>query len=104
MVSGFSIIVAAKEQVSCDLSGEIAILNLKNGIYYGLNPVGARIWNLIQEPRTVNQIRDHLLQEYEVKVEECERDLHALIQQLSSERLIEVKDETAAQGPEPPTQ
>jgi len=44
-------LVVSKDQVSCDLAGEAAILNLKNGVYYGLDPVGARIWNLIQEPR-----------------------------------------------------
>jgi hypothetical protein len=43
-------VVATKEQASTDLGGEAAILNLRNGVYYGLDPVGARIWNIIQEP------------------------------------------------------
>ena len=40
-ISDRSIVVAAKDQVSCDLAGEAAILNMKNGVYYGLDPVGA---------------------------------------------------------------
>ena len=44
-----AIVKAAKEQVSCDLAGEAVILNLKSGQYFGLNEVGTRIWNLIQE-------------------------------------------------------
>jgi hypothetical protein len=36
-----STVVAAKDQVSCDLVGEAVILDMKSGIYYGLNPVGA---------------------------------------------------------------
>jgi hypothetical protein len=65
-------------------------------VYYGLDAVGARIWSLIQEPRTVNEIRDILLEEYEVEPERCERDLLALLQKLADEGLIEVKDEASA--------
>lgn len=91
MVSGDSTVVAAKDQVSSDLGGEVAILDLKAGVYYGLDAVGARIWSLIQEPRTVNEIRDILLEEYEVEPERCERDLLVLLQRLADERLIEVE-------------
>jgi hypothetical protein len=96
VVSGGSTVVAAKNQVSSDLGGEVAILDLKAGVYYGLDAVGARIWSLIQEPRTVNEIRDILLEEYEVEPERCERDLLALLQKLADEGLIEVKDEASA--------
>lgn len=92
----YSIVVAAKDQISSDLGKEAVILNLKTGVYHGLDPVGARIWNLLQEPRTVNDILDALLNEYEVEPDRCERDLLALLQQLASEGLIEVRNATAA--------
>jgi hypothetical protein len=90
-VSGHSTVVAARDQVSSDLGKEVAILDLKAGVYYGLDDVAARIWNLIQEPRTVNEIRDILLEEYEVEPERCERDLLALLERLAAEGLIEAK-------------
>ncbi len=95
-ISGNSVVVSAKDQVSCDLAGEAAILNLKNGVYYGLDPLGARIWNLIQTPRTVNEVCETLLKEYDVQADRCECDLLALLQKLATERLIEVRDEAAA--------
>jgi len=82
-------IVASKQQVSCGLSGEAAILNLRNGVYYGLDPVGARIWNLIQEPRTFAQVRDIVLREYEVEAPRLESDMHELFAQLAAHQLIE---------------
>jgi Coenzyme PQQ synthesis protein D (PqqD) len=91
VVSRGSTVVAAKDQVSSDLGGEVAILDLKAGVYYGLDAVGARIWSLIQEPRTVNEIRDILLEEYEVEPERCERDLLVLLQSLADEGIIEVE-------------
>jgi len=94
LISGGSTVVVAKEQVSCDLGGEAAILNLKSAVYYGLDPVGARIWNLIQEPKRIKEIYEILLKEYNVEPGRCERDLLALLEKLVEEGLIEVKDES----------
>jgi len=93
MISTQSTVVAARDQVSSNLDGEAAILNLKNGVYYGLDPVGARIWSLIQEPTTVAELRDAIVEEYEVEPDRCERDLLALLRDLAAEGLIEVRDE-----------
>lgn len=95
-ISGSSRVVAIKEQVSSDLSGEAVILNLKSGVYYGLNAVGSSIWNLIQQPKTVNQIREALLAEYDVEPEQCDRDLHTILTDLIGAGLIEVEHEAAA--------
>lgn len=89
-----SSIVAAKGQVSSDLGGEVAILDLESGTYYGLDVVGARIWSLIQEPRTIGEIQDILVSEYEVEPDRCERDLFALLRKLVDKGLIEVRDGT----------
>ncbi len=95
-ISDQSIVVAAKDQVSCDLAGEAAILNIKNGVYYGLDPVGARIWSLMQEPRAVAEIQNTITGEYDVEPERCARDLVGLLEKLLAEGLIEVKDDYAA--------
>ena len=96
-ISFCSTVAAATDQVSCDLAGEAVILNLKSGIYYGLDPVGARIWELIQEkPRSVEEIHNILLTEYEVEPERCEQDLLALLQQLAEHSLVEVERETGS--------
>lgn len=83
-----SIVQVAPDQLSCDLSGEAAILNLSNGVYYGLDPLGARIWSLLQEPRSVATIRDTILAEYDVMPERCEQDLLDLLRKLQLEGLI----------------
>jgi hypothetical protein len=93
---GNSIIVAAEGQVSCDLAGEAVILDLKSGEYYGLNPVGARIWNLVQEPHTVSEVLSVIVEEYDVAPDRCEQDLLALVEELAAKGLIEVRNGTAA--------
>jgi Coenzyme PQQ synthesis protein D (PqqD) len=93
-ISRTSTLVAAKDQVSCDLAGEAVILNLKSGMYYGLDSVGARIWNLIQEPKTVSAVLDTLLEEYDVEPDRCESDLFILLNDLAGRDLLEIKTET----------
>ncbi|MGH9744570.1 MAG: PqqD family peptide modification chaperone [Candidatus Acidiferrales bacterium] len=84
------------EQISCPLGEESAILNLRNSVYYGLDPVGARVWALLQEPRSIGELRDTLLSEYEVEAAQCEQDLLALLEKMRSEGLIEVRAVSAA--------
>jgi hypothetical protein len=94
-LSGRTTVVAASDQVACDLGGQTAILNLASGVYYGLDATGTFVWNLIDRPRTVDDLREALLQEYDVERERCERDLLTLLQELSAEGLIEIVDAPA---------
>lgn len=79
-----------------DLAGESVILNLKNGMYYGLDALGSRIWTLLQQPQPVVALRDAIVAEYDVDAERCERDLLALLTNLAEVQLIEVSDVAAA--------
>jgi hypothetical protein len=93
MISEQSIVVVTNNQVYGELhDGDIAILNLKDGVYYGLNPIGGRIWNLIQKPIEVSQVRDKLLEEYEVEQERCMHEVIALLEELYTRGLIEVRN------------
>jgi len=89
-VSVRSVVAAAEGQVSCDLAGETAVLDVKSGMYYSLNAVGTQIWKLIQKPQTISAVRDALLEEYDVEPERCELDLLVLLQELADKGLVEV--------------
>ena len=86
-----ALIQRAERQVSCPLRDEAAILNLTTGVYYGLDPVGARIWKMLGGPTTVADIRDALLRTYDVDAEQCERDLAAILEKLEAEGLVELR-------------
>lgn len=89
-------VVAVQDQVSCDLGGESVILALKAGVYYGTNPLGTFIWNLVQKPTKMSFIRDRILEEYQVEPGQCERDLVDLMNTLLANGLIECADEKGA--------
>jgi Coenzyme PQQ synthesis protein D (PqqD) len=95
-ISRDSVVVAAKSQLSCQVDAETVLLHVDKGLYFGLNEVGTLIWQQVQQPRKVQEIRDAILREYEVSPEECERDLFKLLGELLEKGLIEVRDGTAA--------
>ena len=95
-VSEYSTVVAAGDQVSSDLGGEVAILNLRAGMYYGLDDVGARVWQLLQEPTVVGDIQATIAQEYEVEPTRVREDVLALLNQMADEGLIEVENEPSS--------
>lgn len=91
-ISEHSTVVATKGQVSSDLGGEIVVLDLEAGSYYGLNEVGARVWELVREPRVVREVQATIGDEYDVAPDRARRDVLAVLQQLADEALIEVVD------------
>jgi len=95
LISIHSVVVATKHQVFCALGEESAILNMENSVYYGMNEVGTRVWNLLQQPKSIREIRDAIVDEYDVTPEQCERDLLELLAQLKAEGLIELRSAAA---------
>ena len=87
-----STVSLSDEQVACALEGEMVILSLADGEYYGLNPVAAAVWRQLEQPRRVSEIRDALLQEFEgVTEERCTRELATLLAELRELKLVTVE-------------
>lgn len=84
-------VAAARDQVSVEVDGEAVILNLADGVYYGLDPVGARVWGLMEQPCTVAELRDAVVAEWEVDAPTAERDLLVLLAELAERGLVEVR-------------
>ena len=83
-------ITLSKNQASCDLAGEMAIVNFDNGVYYGLDPTGARIWNLLREPSTIEELCDILVGEFDVDRSTLESDVRAFVGDLADQGLVEI--------------
>jgi hypothetical protein len=82
--------VAHPEKLSSTLGGEEVVLSLDTGVYYGLNEVGTRIWSLLTEPRTLDDVCEVLEGEYDVDREVLEADAAALFEALDAEGLVQV--------------
>lgn len=85
-----AIVEAATGQVSADLAGETLILDLRTGGYFSLQGVGARLWQLLRQPKTVSELESALLAEFDVPVARCQEDLDILLQGLSDRGLVAI--------------
>ena len=73
-----------------DVSGEVVLLNLQSGVYYGLDPVGSRMWQLLMEQRPLDDVCSVMLEEYDVTADVLRADLSRLVDELASKGLVTV--------------
>jgi hypothetical protein len=69
---------------------EIIILNMETGDYLGLNAVGASIWEQIQEPRTVQDIIDKLIAEYDIDANTCTTETLSYLVKINQLGLLKI--------------
>lgn len=86
-------VVATSDAVACEFGSGLALLNLKSNIYYSLNSVGAYIWELIQEPRSILDIRNAVLTRYDVDAGRCKADVDGLLKGLAEAGLARLHHE-----------
>lgn len=71
-----------------ELDGEAVILDLESGTYFGLDPVGTRVWALLREHGALDKVCAHMMDEFDVTADVLERDVRALVDELRAKRLI----------------
>ena len=73
-----------------ELQGEAVLLNLKSGVYFGLDPVGTRIWQLFAEHEVLSEVAQAVVAEYDVAEDKCSEDLLKLVDDLEKQELVSV--------------
>jgi hypothetical protein len=77
--------------IEAEVDGELVALHVDNGTCYGFNATATRIWGMIEEPKRVSELRDALLEEYDVPPDVCEAELVDLLKDLEGDGLIELR-------------
>ena len=83
-------VVQSTDVLVTKVDGETMMVRIKNRMYYGLDDVGSRIWELMTTPLQVSQVIDTLMEEYDVEREKCQGNTLDLLNQLYEEGLITI--------------
>ena len=67
---------------------QMMLLDLDGGMYFALNDVGARVWELCDGTRTVGEISSLLANEYDAPAAMIEDDVLELLGELATEQLV----------------
>lgn len=78
----------SSDAFAAPLDDTVLLLNAETGRYHGLNPVAARIWDLLAEPITQDALITRLLVEFEVSPEECGEQVSAFLADLRDRGLL----------------
>jgi len=87
-----SVLVQDKEPTTADLDGEVVVLSVRAGSYYGFNQVATEIWSMLAEPCRVGEIFDSLSERHDVDAEILASDVTPFLQTLVEQRLVRVID------------
>ena len=74
--------------IEAEIDNEIVALSIERGTCYGMNAVASRIWHVLQNPITVDEICKTLIAEYAVDRSVCEQQVLDLLEDLRAEGLI----------------
>jgi hypothetical protein len=82
----------APDVLVSELAGESVLLNLKSECYFGLDPVGTRMWTALINAESIQAAFDDLLAHYDVPADQLRSDLVELIQKLTDQGLLEIRN------------
>jgi hypothetical protein len=84
------------ELLEAEVGGELVALDVESGTCYGFNPTATRIWALLSEPKTLDEICDHLTGEFEIDRDTCRSEVLELVRDLEKDGLVEIGGAPAA--------
>jgi hypothetical protein len=82
-------VVATQGLLTTRVDGEVMAMSVERGACYGLDPIGSRVWELVETPISIADLVDRLTREYDVEAEVCRSDVCALLVQLQAEGMIQ---------------
>jgi len=85
-------IVRAPDVYATTIDGDVVVFNVEKGQYYGMQEVGVRIWELIEQPASIAAVCDTLMDEFSVDRATCEQHVLKFVKDLREAQLIEVRD------------
>ena len=83
-----TLVKATSGCISSRLGAETVILETERGTYFELDEVGSRIWELLQNPRAVDEIAAAVGAEFDVDEDRCREDVERLLAELHSRGLV----------------
>ena len=81
-----------------EIGGEVVLLDIESGEYYGLNEVGSRIWTLIQEGQGASGILSTMLKEYDVSEKLLASDIEQFLFKLQAKGIIHLNGSSPTQS------
>jgi hypothetical protein len=85
-----TVVQRSQEPVTTSLDEELVMLDLRQSRYFGVDAIGHRVWDLMEQPVSVSDLCAALEREFDVTPNQCRNDVLAFLEQLREADLIEI--------------
>lgn len=87
-----TLVTRNEEPVAVEVDRTVVMMSVDQGMYFGLEGVGPKIWALLEQPRSVRQLCEALMSEFDVAPEVCRREVGAFLEELRRAQLVRFHD------------
>lgn len=84
------LIVRDPDMIAAEMDGDLVMMSIEQGRYYGIGGVGTRVWELLEKPTSVDQLCAAILEEYDVDEDVCRGDIRAYVEKLLGMGLLQL--------------
>lgn len=88
MISDKATFVRNPDLFAADMDGDLVMMSIENGEYYGVGGIGPRVWELLEQPVTVEAITAVICNQFDVDADRCRPDIAAFVRQLLDAGLV----------------
>jgi len=76
--------------IASEVDGEVVMMSVDQGMYFGIDSIGAAIWKKLEEPKTIHSICEELIQEYDTDYATIQQDVNLFMKDLLEHNIVEV--------------
>lgn len=85
-----SLLIRSPDLVATELDGDIVMMHIKSGQYFGISGVGTRIWAMLDRPITLDDLTRGIVTEYLVDEQTCRKDIMAFVEALMAQEAVQI--------------
>jgi len=90
-----SIVQRRRDVIAAEADQDLVMVSIENGSYYGVSDIAREIWGAIEQPKRISDLIDDLFATYNVDRGRCEAETLSFLEDLLSEHLLQVKNESS---------
>ncbi|MBI2425363.1 MAG: lasso peptide biosynthesis PqqD family chaperone [Candidatus Hydrogenedentes bacterium] len=80
-----------QDLITSEVDGETVMMSVSAGSYFGLDPLGSRIWDLLESPKSIQELTTALQAEYDVDEPTCTKDLSAFFHRMLEHGVVGIR-------------
>lgn len=89
-ITGASVIRRNPDLLSVEMDGDLVMMSIETGNYFGVSGIGPTVWEFLEDPRRFDDIVAEICDNFEVERETASADLRVFVASLAENGMVEV--------------